>query len=172
MPTSPQRSAPDDSRPATTSATTGTTTAAEVPASPWRRRLFTALLVWMVVSFTVGALTKFYLGDTFFGPAYSEKFVGWGYPEWFRFVVGSGELFAAALLISPRFRFLGAAILVVITAGAVITHWVNHDPLEQSFSAHLHLVLSLVVAAVSRPRPFVVRDLLRGSAAGRTRRAG
>ncbi|ACQ82341.1 DoxX family protein [Beutenbergia cavernae DSM 12333] len=118
----------------------------------WRRRLFTVLLVWMVVSFTVGAITKFYPGETFFGAPYSVKFVEWGYPSWFRFVVGGGELVAAAMLISPRSRFLGALLLVVITAGAVVTHWVNGDPVGESASAHVHLVLSLLVAWVARPR--------------------
>lgn len=34
-------------------------------AAAWRRWLFVALIVWMVFSFTVGALTKFYWGESF-----------------------------------------------------------------------------------------------------------
>jgi uncharacterized membrane protein YphA (DoxX/SURF4 family) len=58
------------------------------------------------------------------GPPYSVKFVDWGRPFWLRFVVGAGELVAAVLLVIPqrRFRFMGAATLVVILTGAVITH--------------------------------------------------
>lgn len=123
------------------------------------RRWITGLCVWMVLSFTAGALTKFYGGETFFGPAYSVKFPDWGYPDWFRFVVGSGELVGAALLLIPRrrTRFLGAALLMVITAGATITHLANQDPVGHSFSAPLHLVLSGIVAWAHRPADW--RDL-------------
>lgn len=118
----------------------------------WRRRTFSVLLGWLVFSFTLGALTKFYWGDTWFGPAYSTKFVEWGYPAWFRFFVGAGELIAALMLLSPPLRFLGAGILVVITAGAVVTHLANQDPLSHSISAPVHLLLALIAAWVARPQ--------------------
>lgn len=117
-----------------------------------RRRLFKVLLGWLVLSFIVGALTKFYWGDTWFGPAYSIKFAGWGYPSWFRFFVGAGELVGALMLLNPRLRFLGAGIMVVITSGAVVTHLTNQDTLGQSISAPIHLVLALIVAWIARPR--------------------
>jgi uncharacterized membrane protein YphA (DoxX/SURF4 family) len=66
-------------------------------------------------------------------------------------VVGAGELLSAALLVVPRTRFVGAAILVVILTGAVITHIANQDPLSQSISAPVHLALVAVVAWVTRP---------------------
>lgn len=116
-----------------------------------RERLFQVLLVWMVFSFVVGALTKFYWGETWFGPSYSVKFAEWGYPSWFRIVVGAGELVGAVMLVSPRLRFLGACILVVITSGAVVTHLANQDPIGESISAPIHLVLSLIVAWAARP---------------------
>jgi hypothetical protein len=46
-------------------------------------------------------------GRRVFGPSYAVKFVGWGYPAWFRFVVGAGKLLSAALLFVPRTRFVG-----------------------------------------------------------------
>jgi uncharacterized membrane protein YphA (DoxX/SURF4 family) len=70
----------------------------------WQRRLLIGLCWFLAVEFTVGAATKFYPGETFFGPPYSVKFVDWGYPSWFRFVVGAGELLAAALLVIPLTR--------------------------------------------------------------------
>ncbi len=118
----------------------------------WRQRLLAGVCAWMVASFTVGALTKFYSGETFFGPAYSVKFVEWGYPSWFRFVVGAGELVGAALPVSPRRRFLGAAPLLVITAGATVTHLAHQDPIGEAASAPVHMVLAGIVAWVNRPR--------------------
>jgi hypothetical protein len=79
-----------------------------------------------------------------------ERFVDWGYPSWFRLVVGAGELVGGALL-SPRRRFLGAGLLVVILVGATLTHVVNGDPLSESVSAPLHLVLAATVAWATRP---------------------
>lgn len=105
----------------------------------------------MALEFAVGGAAKFVPGETFFGPPYSEKFVDWGYPAWFRFVVGAGEIVGAALLVTPRRRFLGASVLVVILVGAVLTHIVNQDPLSESVSAPVHLALAGVVAWASRP---------------------
>ncbi|MGH8964033.1 MAG: DoxX family protein [Actinomycetes bacterium] len=127
------------------------TSEATPPAAQWRRRLLIALIVWLVVSFTVGAVTKFLPGETFFGPPYSVKFAEWGYPSWFRFPVGLGELVGAAALLFPRFRFLGAGLLMTITAGGLVTHLVNQDPLFESFSAPLHLVLAAILAFATRP---------------------
>ncbi|WP_116947922.1 DoxX family protein [Jiangella endophytica] len=132
------------------------------------RRAFTVLLAWMVFSFVMGALTKFYWGETWFGDAYSVKFVEWGYPSWFRFFVGAGELVAALMLLRPPLRFAGASMLIVITFGAVVTHVANEDPLAHSISAPIHLVLALVVAWVARPRDWRGRgasEVRHGSAA-------
>jgi uncharacterized membrane protein YphA (DoxX/SURF4 family) len=119
----------------------------------WKRWLFTSLCWLLALEFTLGAVTKFWPGPTFFGPAYSEKFVDWGYPGWFRFVVGAGELFAAVLLLMPRrrFRFIAAATLVVILVGAVITHIANQDPIGESTSAPVHLAIMIALAWATRP---------------------
>ena len=56
-------------------------------------------------------------------------FERWGYPDWFRPVVGSGEILAALLLVLPMYRvfgaplrFWGAAGLVGLMTGALFTH--------------------------------------------------
>lgn len=64
----------------------------------WQRAC-TALCWLLAIAFLMGAVTTFWPGETFFGPPYSEKFVDWGYPSWFRFVVGAGELVGALLLV-------------------------------------------------------------------------
>ncbi|MFC7545468.1 DoxX family protein [Plantactinospora sp. GCM10030261] len=123
------------------------------PVRGWRPRLLTALCWVMAVAFTVGGITKILPGETFFGPPYSVKFVEWGYPAWFRFLVAAGEIVGAILLVTPRpkARFVGAALLGVILVGAVITHIANRDPVAHSVSAPVHLVLVSIVAWVNRP---------------------
>lgn len=65
--------------------------------------------------------------------------------------MGLGELAAAGALIVPRLRFLGAGLLMTITAGGLVTHLVNQAPVGESVSAPLHLVLAAILAVATRP---------------------
>lgn len=103
------------------------------------------------MSFFVGCVTKYMPGETFFGPPYSVKFADWGYPSWFRFVVGTGELVGGAMLLFPRYRFIGCLLLMCILQGAIVTHTINHDPISESTAAPVVLSLVVIVAAVSSP---------------------
>lgn len=114
-------------------------------------RAVTVLAFLLAVSFFVGGITKYAPGETFFGPPYSEKFVEWGYPSWFRFIVGTGELIGGVLLLVPRFRFIGCVLLSLILEGATVTHIVNNDPLAESIAAPITLALVVIVAVLSSP---------------------
>ena len=137
--------------PTTTLTTTSTTSPTVSPTvstrRTWQRRALTGLCWLLAISFIAGAVAKFAPG----GP-YAEKFAEWGYPSWFRFVVGSGELVGAVLLLVPRRRFLGAALLGVILVGAIVTHIVNQDPLSEAVMAPTCLALVSIVALASRDR--------------------
>ncbi|WP_040807471.1 DoxX family protein [Nocardia concava] len=112
------------------------------------------ILFWILaLEFLMGAVTKFWPGPTFFGPAYSEKFPSWGWPGWFRFVVGAVEGVCAILLVLPyhETRFLGAAVLILVLTGAVVTHIVNHHSIKESVSAPVHLVIMTIVALATWP---------------------
>jgi uncharacterized membrane protein YphA (DoxX/SURF4 family) len=117
----------------------------------WQRTALVALCWLLAVAFAFGGVSKFLPGESFFGEPYADRFVDWGYPAWFRFVVGAGEIVGAVLLVIPRRRFLGAVVLTVILVGAVLTHLVNQDPLAESIAAPLNLVLVGAVLWVSRP---------------------
>jgi uncharacterized membrane protein YphA (DoxX/SURF4 family) len=136
------------------------------PTPRWRRRLLGGLCWLLAAAFLVGAVTKFLPGETFAGPPYSEKFADWGYPSWFRFVVGAGELVGAVCLVIPRRRFLGAAVLGVILVGAVVTHIVNQDPVGESAAAPVNLALVALVAWASRPEHRSGDGLWRPTTAG------
>jgi putative oxidoreductase len=57
--------------------------------------------------------------------AHVQHFAKWGYPDWFRLVVGTVEVVSAIVLLIPRFAYLGAAGIGVIMAGATYTHVVR-----------------------------------------------
>jgi uncharacterized membrane protein YphA (DoxX/SURF4 family) len=126
-----------------------------------RNKLMTAVYWFVAAEFLFGAVTKYWPGMApFFRQDYAVKFVDWGYPSWFRFVVGALELIAAVLLVIPdrRPRFLGATTLVFVLTGAVTTHIVNHDSLRDSVSAPLHLIIAATLALANWPADW--RDLL------------
>lgn len=83
-------------------------------------------------------------------PEIVEAFKRWGYPDWFRVVVGAAEIFGAVLLLIPRSGLVAAAGLGLIMAGAVGTHLVNHEALRALLPAAL--LLLLVLAGWLRPR--------------------
>lgn len=125
-----------------------------------RAKLLTGCYWFLALEFATGAVTKFWPGPTWAGPPYSVKFVDWGWPSWFRFVVGGIELVCAVLLAIPskRTRFLAAVTLAFVLTGAVTTHIVNHDELYQSVAAPAHLLIMLVVALATWPADW--RDVL------------
>src|SRR5262245_27558178 len=54
--------------------------------------------------------------------AHIRHFAVWGYPDWFRLVVGAIETASALSVLVPRFAWIGAGALMVIMAGATYTH--------------------------------------------------
>ena len=128
------------------------------------KRLMTVLYWFLALEFALGAVTKYWPGDTFLSSAYSVKFADWGYPAWMRFAVGTLEGIAAVLLVIPkrRTRFIAATMLMFVLTGAATTHIVNHDPLVESWAAPLLLVVNGIIALVNWPSDW--RDLLRAPA--------
>jgi uncharacterized membrane protein YphA (DoxX/SURF4 family) len=51
-----------------------------------------------------------------------RNFARWGYPEWFRNLVGVVEATSAVLLLVPRAAFFGATGLAAVMVGATYTH--------------------------------------------------
>jgi uncharacterized membrane protein YphA (DoxX/SURF4 family) len=73
-----------------------------------------AMLVWV---FTRAGLDKF---DDASGWARAFRF--WGYPVWFRVLIGVIEIVAALMLLWPRTAAYGAALIVVVMLGGMGTH--------------------------------------------------
>lgn len=129
----------------------------------WPRRLMTGLYWFVTLQFALGAVTKYWPGETFVGPPYSTQFMEWGYPSWMRFIIGTLEGLGAVLLVIPsrRTRFLGATMLAFVLTGAVTTHIINHDVLVESWAAPTYLIFSGIFALANWPADW--RDLLRAA---------
>ncbi|MGH9875191.1 MAG: DoxX family protein [Pyrinomonadaceae bacterium] len=79
-----------------------------------------------------------------------RDFHRWGYPDWFRIVVGIAELSSMALLLLPRFAAYGATIFAVVMLGAIATHATHHEASRLPFNCLL-LGFSLIIIFARRP---------------------
>lgn len=74
---------------------------------------------WFAYSLMVNGLRKFE-PDGFWSPAFQR----WGYPAWFRILIGVLETAGAALILVPRVRHFGGVILFLVMFGALVTRLV------------------------------------------------
>ena len=83
--------------------------------------------VW-VVSVLLAALYLFTGGTKLAGMQMAvEEFARYGYPDWFRLVVGAAEVTGAVLLLVPRAALYGAIMLSVVMIGATVTHLTHQE---------------------------------------------
>ena len=79
-----------------------------------------------------------------------RDFQRWGYPDWFRLVVGVAELISFALLLVPRLAGYGATIFAIVMLGAIFTHATHNESARLPFN-FLLLALSLITVFARRP---------------------
>ena len=79
-----------------------------------------------------------------------RDFYRWGYPDWFRMMIGISELTSMLLLLVPRVASYGAILFGAVMIGAVFTHYSHNETSRIPFNLVL-LTLSLVIAFVRRP---------------------
>jgi hypothetical protein len=99
--------------------------------TPGRRvaRVAFEVLLWglslmLILVFTRAGLAKF---DDSSG--WARAFAVWGYPIWFRMLIGAVEIAAAVLLLWPRTAAYGAILIIVVMLGGMGTHVViEHRP--------------------------------------------
>ena len=61
------------------------------------------------------------------GSGWSRAFRFWGFPLWFRILVGATEVSAALLLLHPRTASIGSVMIAAVMLGGMATHIVtNH----------------------------------------------
>ena len=107
-----------------------------------REVLLWALTAMLIMVFVRAGLDKF---DASSG--WARAFNLWGYPVWFRLLIGALEIGAAALLLWPRTAAYGAAIIILVMLGGMGTHvFVEHRP-SRVTSEVLQLVFASTVMA-------------------------
>jgi putative oxidoreductase len=80
-----------------------------------------------------------------------ETFQGWGFPAWFRWLIGLVEMLAAVLVLIPATRELGAGLIALVMLGAVGTHVLAREWSMEPLPLAL-LVLAVMLVSVLRPR--------------------
>ncbi len=85
-----------------------------------------------------------------------RDFHRWGYPDWFRIVVGIAELTSMALFLIPRFASYGATLFATVMLGAIFTHYTHNETSRLPFNLLL-LGLSLIIIFARRPT-FLMRS--------------
>lgn len=87
---------------------------------------------------------------------WARDFSRWGYPGWFKIVVGIAELSSFALLLVPRLASYGAAAFAVVMVGAIFTHATHHESVRLPFNFFL---LALALAILFARQPALLRKL-------------
>ena len=80
---------------------------------------------------------------------WARAFRHWGYPDWFRMLIGVVELSGVALLLLGRTAAFGAILLICVMLGAEATH-VVFDGGRHMTSEVVPLTLSIIVLAIRR----------------------
>jgi putative oxidoreductase len=117
------------------------------------RRIVLEVLLWIFAAMLILVFVP--AGWNKFDPSsgWARAFRFWGYPVWFRVLIGALEMVAALLLVWPRTAAYGAAIIIIVMLGGMGTHvFVEHRP-SRVTSELLHFtVASLVLAGRWRTR--------------------
>jgi putative oxidoreductase len=113
-------------------------------------RIAKEVLLWIIALFL--ALVCLRLGwlKVTGNVSWVRDFHRWGYPDWFRVVVGSAELISMLFLLIPRFASYGACVFAVVMLGAIFTHATHHEISRLPFN-FLLLGLSLIIIYARRP---------------------
>lgn len=85
-------------------------------------RIAAEVLLWALALFLIYVFSHAGLDKFDEGSGWARAFRFWGYPVWFRMVIGAIELAAAALLLWRRTAAYGALLIVGVMLGGMGTH--------------------------------------------------
>ena len=107
-----------------------------------------ALSAMLIVVFARAGWDKFNASS-----GWARAFDFWGYPVWFRILIGGLEIGAALLLVWPRTAAYGAAIIILVMVGGMGTHvFLEHRPSRATSELGQLVFASLVLAGRWRTR--------------------
>src|SRR5438105_14044185 len=95
--------------------------------------IFSSLLAML---FVTAGIAKF------INPAVRVHFGQWGYPDWFRVLIGGLEIGCGVLLLVPRLAWRAGLMLGLIMLGAAGTSWFHGETTQASLPASLLVIVS------------------------------
>ena len=116
-------------------------------------RIAKEIVVWTITLFLALVCLRSGLMKMPFVPGvefWIRDFARWGYPDWFRMLVGIAELVSFGLLLIPRFAGYGALIFAIVMLGAIFTHATHGEFGRLPFNIFL-LVVSVIIILARRP---------------------
>jgi putative oxidoreductase len=115
-------------------------------ALPPRSRLRALTVILWIVSVLLGVAMAGAGSGKFRGDFWQTKFVGWGYPVSFSFVIGALELLGGLCLLVPRLASYAAILLAAILTGATVTLVTHPTPKWSPVSPAVYVVVFAIVA--------------------------
>jgi putative oxidoreductase len=110
-------------------------------------RIAAEVLLWALALFLIYVFGRAGLDKFDDGSGWARAFRFWGYPVWFRILIGAVELAAAALLPWPRTAAYGALLIVGVMLGGMGTHVLVEGRPGRVTSELGQLVFSSIVLA-------------------------
>jgi uncharacterized membrane protein YphA (DoxX/SURF4 family) len=109
------------------------------------RKYIITIVIWLASAFLT--LVFINAGWPKFSDAsrWAKAFAGWGFPAWFRQLIGVIEVVGGVLLLVPRTAIYAAGALCIIMFGAMGTHIVHDEPAEVYHEVVPLVLLGLVI---------------------------
>jgi uncharacterized membrane protein YphA (DoxX/SURF4 family) len=92
------------------------------------RKHIITIALWLASAFLTYVFIKAGWSKFSDTSGWARAFAGWGFPVWFRLLVGVIEVAGGALLLVPKTAIYAAGALAVIMLGAMGTHIFHGDP--------------------------------------------
>jgi putative oxidoreductase len=108
-----------------------------------------AVALWVITLLVVAGFLRAGIAKFSDTSGWARAFVHWGFPVWFRVLVGVMEVAGAVLLLIPRTAIHGAALIIVVMLGGVGTHLV-HGEARHVMSEIVPITLTSIVAFARR----------------------
>jgi putative oxidoreductase len=103
------------------------------------------ILVWILI--VLLAVEFMLAGGSKLSPSsgWAQMFVAWGLPRWFRVAIGATEIACALALFIPRSRRWACAVLLIVMAGAAVTHLTHGEPRRVVLNVALSALIGLLM---------------------------
>ena len=117
-----------------------------------RSKIVKEAALWIVSLFLVSIFIRQGMAKFSETSGWATAFRLWGYPVWFRMLIGVVEVSAAILLLVPRAAAIGAALIIAVMLGGMGTHIARGHPGQITNELMPLILASIVLFARRRTR--------------------